>query len=95
MKEHRDPIGSVSFRQVVSVEGVVRSLRVVPWVETSPVLECTIYDDTGGLTLVFLGRPTIHGLKLGTRIAAHGRVVEARHRLALMNPVYDLLATVA
>jgi len=79
----------------VDVEGVVRSIRVVPWANASPVVECTIYDATGGMTLVFLGRRSIGGLVLGRRVRAHGRVIEVRRKLAIMNPVYELLPAAA
>lgn len=85
------PIGSARWRQVVDVRGVVGSLRVVPWVDDAPVLECTIFDETGGLILVFLGRRSIGGLGLGRLVEATGRVIEARSRLVIMNPVIELL----
>lgn len=85
------PIESVRWRERVRVHGRVTSLRVVPWVGTSPVLECTINDGTGGVVLVFLGRERIGGLVLGRWVTAEGMVVVARHRLVLMNPVYALL----
>ena len=86
------PIGEVRFRERVRVRGMVLSVRVVPWVESSPVLECTVFDGTGGLTLVFLGRHTIGGIRPGTVLETEGRVVEARGRLVLMNPPYDLIS---
>ena len=86
------PIGAVRFRERVRIRGIVLSVRVVPWVESSPVLECTVFDETGGLTLVFLGRHTIGGIRPGSVLEAEGRVVEARGRLALMNPLYDLIS---
>jgi hypothetical protein len=80
----------VRFRQRVRVRGTIKSVRVVPWVESSPVLECTVFDETGGLTLVFLGRSSLGGITLGRTIEATGLVIEARGRLALMNPIYEL-----
>ena len=38
-------------------------------------LECTIVDATGGIALVFLGRRSIGGMKIGTRVVAEGTVV--------------------
>ncbi len=40
-------------------------------------LECTIVDESGGLTLVFLGRRAIPGMKVGARLVAEGAVGRA------------------
>jgi RecG-like helicase len=84
------PIGEVRWRDRVRVSGRVRSMRVQPWSGVGS-LECTIVDDTGGLTLVFLGRSSIGGIRLGTRLVAEGTVAASRDRLAILNPVYELL----
>jgi hypothetical protein len=83
-------IGSVRWRDYVRVRGVVSTIRVVPWATGAPVLECTVFDETGGITLVFLGREAIGGLTLGRLVEAEGRVVEAHRRLVMMNPPFDL-----
>ena len=49
-------IGALRWRDVVTVEGTVRSLRARPWAENTASVECTIVDGTGGVELVFLGR---------------------------------------
>jgi DNA/RNA endonuclease YhcR with UshA esterase domain len=54
-------------------------------------LECTLVDETGGIALVFLGRRSIAGIKVGTRIAAEGTIGEERGRLAILNPAYEIL----
>jgi RecG-like helicase len=84
------PIGDVRWRDRVRVLGHVRSMRVQPWSGVGS-LECTIVDQTGGLTLVFLGRSTIGGIRLGTRLIAEGMVSASRDRLVILNPVYELL----
>ena len=65
------PISEVVWRDEVSVEGRVRSIRITPWADV-PSMECTIVDETGGLTLVFLGRRKIAGVHPGTVIRAEG-----------------------
>lgn len=84
------PIRDVRWRDRVRVAGRMRSMRVQPW-SGVPSLECTIVDDTGGLTLVFLGRSSIGGIRLGTRLVAEGMISESRARLVILNPVYELL----
>lgn len=86
------PIGAVRWRDLATVEGLIRSVRVRPWASEVQSLECTILDGTGGIELVFLGRRRISGLALGTRVRATGRIGAHHRRLAILNPVYELIA---
>ena len=85
-------IGDVRWRPRVVVRGQVRSMRVRPWAEGISTLEATLVDDTGGITLVFLGRHHLAGMALGRRLVAEGMVGENRERLVILNPIYRLLA---
>jgi len=82
-------IGDVRWRQRVRVTGRVEAVRVQPRAG-SPVLECTLVDDTGGISLVFLGRRSIAGVDIGTSLTAEGMVIEHLGRLAIINPLYQL-----
>jgi hypothetical protein len=84
------PISAVRFRQPVRVEGRVRSLRVQPRAEV-PTLECVLVDDTGALSIVFLGRRSIAGIDVGVRLRVEGTAGESRGRLAILNPQYEIL----
>src|SRR5207248_703581 len=84
------PIGEVRFRQHVRVEGKVRSMRVQPRVEV-PTLECVLVDDSGAISIIFLGRRAIAGIDVGVRVRVEGTAGESRGRLALLNPVYELV----
>ncbi len=86
------PIGSISWRSRVRIRGHVRSMRLQPLGEGIVVLECTVVDDTGGVTITFLGRRRIAGIELGTHLEAVGMVGERRERLTILNPTYRLLA---
>jgi RecG-like helicase len=86
------PIGSVTWRQRAKVRGRVKSVRVQPFAGV-PTLECTVYDDTGGLAVVFLGRREIPGIRPGSTLVAEGMVSEHQGRLAILNPAYQLLPT--
>jgi amino acid transporter len=86
------PLGAVPLRARVNVVGRVRSLRVQPW-GAAPSLEVTITDGTGEITLVFLGRREVGGVRPGTVIAAEGVVGTHRHRPAMLNPSFSLLST--
>ena len=83
------PIGEVRFRQRVQVKGRVRSLRVRPWADV-PSLELVLVDGTGGLTVVFLGRRHVAGIRPGSLLAVEGMVGSQGNRLAILNPHYDL-----
>jgi hypothetical protein len=83
------PIGDVRWRQQVCVEGRVQAIRVEP-LAGSPSMECTLVDETGGVSLVFFGRRHIDGVVIGTTMRATGMAIEHRNRLAIVNPVYEL-----
>ena len=85
------PIGEVTWRARVKVAGRVKALRVQPWSEKIQSLELTLVDGTGGITVVFLGRRQIGGIKLGARLVVEGTVAETRNQLAILNPAYQLL----
>ena len=70
--------------------GRIHTVRVQPHGGVAG-LECTLVDDTGGIALVFLGRQSIAGMKVGARLVAEGTVGEERGRLAILNPVYSFL----
>jgi len=84
-------IGDVTWKEPVRVVGRVRSLRVQPRANV-PTLECTLVDDTGGITVVFLGRRSVPGVGLGTRMIVEGRAGSHHGKLAVLNPTYTLLA---
>jgi len=54
-------------------------------------MECTLVDGTGGITVVFLGRRTVAGIRLGTRMIVEGRAGSHHGKLAVLNPDYTLL----
>ncbi|HEY6533168.1 MAG TPA: OB-fold nucleic acid binding domain-containing protein [Acidimicrobiales bacterium] len=85
------PIGTVEWRARVKVAGRIKALRIQPWSEKIQSLELTLVDGTGGITVVFLGRRSIGGVKLGARLVVEGTVAETRNQLALLNPAYQLL----
>jgi RecJ-like exonuclease len=84
------PIASVTWRQRAKVHGRVRAVRVQPLAGV-PTLECTVYDETGGMAVVFLGRREIPGIRPGTTLTAEGMVSDHQGRLAILNPAYQLL----
>jgi RecG-like helicase len=83
------PIGESQFRERVRVRGTVRSVIVRPWAD-SPTLEVVLADETGGITVVFLARRRIAGVRPGTVMTVEGVVGVNARRLAILNPEYEL-----
>ena len=86
------PIGEVEWRSTACIEGRVRSMRVQPWADVAS-LECTLVDETGGITVVFLGRRKISGVHPGTIMRVEGVSGSHRGKLAMLNPDYELVET--
>ena len=85
------PIGYVQFRTRARCRGRVNAVRVQPLAGT-PTLECTIADDTGQLTVTFLGRRNVPGIEVGRHLVVEGIAAEHHGRLSFINPDYQLLA---
>jgi hypothetical protein len=85
------PIGSVAYRQKVTIEGRVKAVQVGTAAGRS--LEVQVFDKTGGVRLLFFGRTEITGIEPGTVLRATGRVGEYKGHLALANPRYELVRT--
>jgi hypothetical protein len=84
------PIGSITWRKRAHVQGKVSSIKSAP--PSSPAtLEVEIWDETGGVTLQFLGRREITGLKVGNQLRVEGMVGQDNGRLIVLNPSYDLI----
>ncbi|MGH8862380.1 MAG: OB-fold nucleic acid binding domain-containing protein, partial [Jatrophihabitantaceae bacterium] len=83
------PIGSVTWKQKVTVEGRVKAVQMGTTAGRS--LEVQVFDSTGGVRLLFFGRTNIAGIEPGTVLRASGRVGEYKGHLALANPHYELV----
>jgi hypothetical protein len=84
------PISQLQWRHTARVAGRVKTLRVQPW-SGVPTLQCVLVDGSGeAITLVFLGRRSIPGIRNGTRMVAEAMVGKHDGRLAMINPTYEL-----
>jgi hypothetical protein len=72
-----------------TVVGRLRSVTLRPDTAT-PAVEAELYDGTGHLTLVFLGRRRIPGITPGRTLTAHGRPVVRDGARSMVNPRYEL-----
>jgi hypothetical protein len=86
------PISALQWRRHARIAGRVKTMRVQPWSGVS-TLECVLIDNHGdAITLVFLGRRTIPGIRNGTLMTVEATVGKHRGMLAMINPLYELLS---
>ncbi len=83
-------IAAAQFRQRVSLVGRVKSMRLQPWSGVA-TLEVVLADDHGTISVVFLGRRQIAGMRVGIRLGVEGMVGQRKGQLALLNPSYTFL----
>lgn len=88
--EKLTPIGNIQWRKRAQVQGRVTSIKVAPR-GSAPMLEVEVWDNTGGVTLQFLGRRELAGLDVGTELRAEGMVGEENGSLTILNPSYELV----
>ncbi len=82
-------IADCDDREVTDVAGTLRTVTLRPR-GTSLTMEADLWDGTGSITLVWLGRRDIPGIRPGRRIVVHGRVTRIKGELTIYNPVYEL-----
>src|SRR5262249_42372646 len=83
------PIAESLDRQLTVAAGTLRAVTVRPR-GNSPALQADLWDGTGSLTLVWLGRRDIPGIEPGRKILVRGRVAQIRGARTIFNPVYEL-----
>jgi len=88
-EEKMTPIGKITWRKRAHVTGNVTAIRPAS-MNTAPTLEVEIWDETGGVTLQFLGRREIAGLEVGSIMSAEGMVGEREGSLTILNPSYEI-----
>lgn len=82
------PIDRAEPRSVARIAGVVENVRVRPR-EGVPAFEAVVSDGTGTVTAVWLGRRSIPGLGLGSRLVLEGRLGGQRGQMQVVNPSFD------
>ena len=96
LRERSETTGATSVikcctGEMVTVTGVLASVTLRPK-QSLKVLEADLFDGTGTLTLMWLGRRDITGITPGRSVTVTGRIVEEHGRLAMYNPRYSLIA---
>lgn len=86
------PCGDVATRSKACVCGTLRSVTLRPRGGV-PALEAELFDGSGSVSLVWLGRRKIAGVEPGRRVKARGLVADDDGQRVIFNPVYELLCT--
>jgi hypothetical protein len=85
-----DTIDSAPNREEVMLRGTLRTVTLRPRGGV-PALEAELYDGTGALTVIWLGRRRIGGITPGRSVQVRGRIgVHDRTRI-MFNPRYELM----
>lgn len=85
------PIADCPDRERVTVSGTLRTVTLRPRAGV-PALEAELYDGSGALAVVWLGRRQIAGIEPGRQLIAHGRIAQNQGRPIMFNPSYELRA---
>ena len=87
-------IDSCQPGETVTVRGMVRSVTLRPR-STVPALEIELYDGTGSVSVVWLGRRRIPGIDPGRTMVVCGRLTCNTENPTIYNPKYELKPTAA
>jgi hypothetical protein len=83
------PCSELSGRRRVRLAGTLRSVTLRPRAGT-PALEAELFDGTGSVVLIWLGRREIAGIDAGRTVRVEGLVSCSDGRKVMYNPTYEL-----
>lgn len=83
-------IASSPDREVVRLRGTLRTVTLRPRGGV-PALEAELFDGSGVITLVWLGRRRISGISPGRSLQVQGRIGRHDDARVLYNPRYELI----
>jgi hypothetical protein len=86
------PISEARDRDRVELEGVLRTVTLRPRGGV-PALEAVLFDGSGTVTLVWLGRRRIGGIQPGRSVRVVGRIGRNDDACVMFNPRYELRAS--
>jgi amino acid transporter len=85
-------IADSQHREIVNVAGTLRAVTLRPR-GGSLTMEAELWDGTGRVLLVWLGRRDIAGIEPGRKIVVRGRLTSMKGERAIYNPSYELQPT--
>jgi len=83
------PIAQCRGGELTTVAGVLRSVTLRPR-DTVPAVEAMLYDGSGQVRLVWLGRRRIAGISPGRSLSVTGRITCNETDPTIYNPRYEL-----
>ena len=83
------PIDEAPDRQKVVVQGTLRTVTLRPRGGV-PALEAELYDGSGSISVVWLGRRRIGGISPGAPSGSQGRIGVQDGIRVMYNPRYEL-----
>ena len=83
------PIAQCNDREAVCILGTLRTVTFRPRAGV-PALQAELWDGTGTVTVVWLGRRTIPGIDPGRAIKVRGRITALGGQRVIYNPIYEL-----
>ena len=83
------PVATCAHGEPVTVTGRLRSVVYTPK-ETVPTVDAELYDGSGSVHLIWLGRRRIPGVEPGRAMVARGRIAQRDGSLVIYNPWYEL-----
>lgn len=86
------PVGRCTDRAQVCVIGMLRTVTIQPR-GGSPSLQAELWDGSGTVDVVWIGRRRIAGIEPGRVIRAEGRITQRDGRRVMFNPRYELRPT--
>ena len=83
------PVAQCTKGEPVLIAGTLRAVTLRPLAGV-PTLEAELFDGSGSVTLVWLGRRRIGGIECGRSLVAHGRLTMHDGKPTLYNAEYEL-----
>jgi hypothetical protein len=83
------PVSRCRDRDRVTVSGTLRTVTLRPRAGV-PALEAELYDGSGTVSVVWLGRRRVPGIEPGRVIVAEGRITYHQGGPVIYNPRYEL-----
>src|SRR4051794_3351885 len=84
------PIDEAPDREPVTVQGSLRTVTLRPRGGV-PALEAELYDGSGTITILWLGRRRIAGISPGRSLEIQGRIGAQEGQRIMYNPRYELI----
>ncbi len=83
------PIARCAPGEPATMSGVLSAVTLRPR-ENVPAVEADLFDGSGHILLVWLGRRRIRGIEPGRSIVVTGRITHSADQPAVFNPSYEL-----